>query len=154
MKVQIGQKAPDFTLKSTTGLKTLSDYRGKWIVLYFYPKDDTPSCTLEARGFSERIEEFDELNAKVIGISKDSCEMHDRFIKKYELSVLLLSDPEHRVQERYGVWKEKSFMGKRFFGTIRSTLLVDPNGVIRRIWDNVRPIGHVEEVLDSLKGIK
>lgn len=147
-----GEKAPAFTLSDTgeNQLK-LADYRGKWVVLYFYPRDNTPGCTIEAMDFSARKKEFEEMNAVVIGVSKDSCASHQKFTKNKKLTINLLSDPEAKVQKLYGVWSPKKFMGKEFLGTVRTTFLIDPRGNISKIWNNVRAKGHAEEVLKVLK---
>lgn len=152
--IKVGDKAPDFTLPSVNGNVTLSDFRGKKVALYFYPKDNTPGCTLEAKNFSDRLDEFEKNNSIVIGISKDSCDSHDKFIKGQKLKIILLSDKEHRVQEKYGVWRLKSFMGKKFVGTARCTFIIDESGRILKIFDPVKVIGHVEEVLDAVRNTK
>lgn len=143
--------APEFTLPDSTGTEhSLTGFRGKWVVLYFYPKDSTPGCSREAREFSELSGRFAELNAVVVGISKDSPKSHERFIQKQQLSVLLLSDEDHRVMELYGVWKVKKNYGREYMGTVRTTLLINPEGIVVRRWDNVRVAGHASEVLDVL----
>lgn len=152
--IKVGDKAPDFTLQSVNGRVTLSDFKGKKVILYFYPKDNTPGCTLEACGFSEHLKEFEKLNAVIIGVSKDSCESHDKFIKGQDLKIILLSDNEHRVQEKYGVWRLKNFMGKKFVGTVRCTFIIDEQGKVVKIFDPVKVIGHVEDVLETIKSIK
>ena len=139
-------KAPEFTLQNIS----LKSFRGKWVVLYFYPRDDTPGCTLEAVDFSSLLEEFSKLHATVIGISKDSKKSHEKFITKHNLKVTLLSDEDHVVQELYGIWRLKKFMGREFMGTVRSTFLINPEGIIKKIWDPVRAKGHAQEVLDTL----
>ena len=145
------QKAPDFTLLSGAEQATkLSDFIGKWVVLYFYPKDNTPGCTLEALAFTGLKKDFAAKNAVVFGISKDSCASHQKFIAKQDLTVELLSDPDSEVQKLYGVWRPKKFMGREFLGTVRSTFLIDPQGKISKIWDNVKAKGHAEEVLKSI----
>ena len=150
--MNLGDKAPDFCLPDAKGHEhCLKDFRGKWIVLYFYPKDNTSGCTKEAKEFSEKKEEFEKLGAVIIGISKDSPKSHERFISKHNLNILLLSDEEHRVLELYGTWGRKKNYGREYFGTIRSTFLIDPDGSIVKVWKNVRVNGHVEEVLQTLK---
>ncbi len=150
----IGEKAPDFCLPDYKGTKhCLSDFHGKWVVLYFYPKDNTSGCTKEAREFTEKKEEFEKLNAVIIGISKDSPKSHEKFINKHNLNILLLSDEEHKVLEKYGAWGKKKNYGREYFGTIRSTFLIDPEGKIIKVWKNVRVKGHVEEVLKTLKEV-
>lgn len=149
-----GTTAPSFTLKDANEKKiSLKDFSGKWVVLYFYPKDNTLGCTLEAMDFSTMLDDFRNLNAVVIGISKDSCDSHKKFIEKKDLTIRLLSDPDNKVQEDYGVWRPKKFMGREFLGTVRTTFLIDPNGKIAKTWNNVRAKGHAEEVLGELKGL-
>ena len=147
-------KAPEFCLKGIDGEGKeievcLRDLRGKWVVLYFYPKDNTPGCTVEAKEFSELLPEFEKLGAVVIGISKDSVESHKRFREKHGLKVILLSDPEAKVIKTYGAWGKK-FRGE---GTIRSTFIIDPEGNI--VWEkkNVRARGHAAKVLEILRGL-
>ncbi len=129
----------------------LSDFKGKWLVLYFYPKDNTSGCTKEAVEFSEKIEEFEKLNCVVVGISPDSAKRHKNFIEKHNLKVLLLSDPEHKVIEQYGAWGKKKLYGKEYFGVIRSTFLINPDGEVAKIWKNVKVRGHIDDVLENLK---
>lgn len=148
----IGKKAPDFSVKIDTGdIVNLSSYVGKWLVLYFYPKDDTPGCTTEAIEFTQAITEFDALDAVVVGVSKDSVASHCDFKSKHQLDVILLSDESGDMVNAYGVWKQKSMMGKTFMGIERTTFLVDPSGVVRRVWPKVSVKGHVQAVLSALK---
>ena len=148
----LGLKAPDFCLKNTDGRETcLGEFKGKWIILYFYPKDNTSGCTREAIDFSQNIEEFQKLNAVVIGVSPDSVSSHRKFIEKHGLRVLLLSDPEHNVLKMYDAWGIKKRYGREYYGVIRSTFLIDPDDVIRYVWRNVRVKGHVERVLEKLR---
>ena len=148
----LNQSAPDFELMDSAGnLVRLSNYLGKKIVIYFYPKDETPGCTIEAIDFSKLNEEFAKQNAIVFGISKDSCESHALFSKKQNLSVILLSDPESEVQKKYGVWKPIKFMGREFLGTKRTTFLINENGKIIKNWDSVNPVGHAKAVLEEVK---
>lgn len=152
MELKVGDKAPDFCLPDKDGNEVcLKDFRGKWVVLYFYPKDNTSGCTKEAVEFTEHLDEFASLNAVVLGVSKDSVKSHKNFAEKHGLKVTLLSDPEHKVIEQYGAWKLKKRYGREYYGTQRSTFLIDPDGVIRHIWPNVRVKGHVEAVLEKLK---
>ncbi len=152
LRVKVGDRAPDFILKDEDGKDVrLSEYRGKWVVLYFYPKDNTPGCTVEAKGFTEMRGEFDRLGAVVIGISPDPPESHVRFKRKYGLNVKLLSDPEARVLKTYGAWGKKKMYGKEYEGVIRSTVLIDPEGRIVAVWPKVNPSGHAEEVLSVLR---
>ncbi len=150
----IGEKAPDFCLPDYRGEKhCLRDFRGKWVILYFYPKDNTSGCTREAKEFTAAKDEFEKLNAFIIGISKDSPKSHEKFINKHNLNILLLSDEEHRVIEAYGAWGKKKNYGREYFGTIRSTFLIDPEGKIVKVWKKVRVNGHVDDVLKTLKEV-
>lgn len=152
--IKEGQKAPDFTLADTNEDSVkLSDMKGKWIVLYFYPKDNTPGCTIEAMEFSSLKKDFEKLNAIVLGVSKDSCASHQKFTEKKNLTINLLSDENLRIQKLYGVWKLKKFMGREFMGTIRTTFLIDPAGNIKKVWNNVKAKGHAQAVLEILKKI-
>ncbi|VEP14075.1 Peroxiredoxin Bcp [Hyella patelloides LEGE 07179] len=151
---QVGQPAPDFTAKDRDGNNvSLTDYSDRWLVLYFYPKDNTPGCTTEAKDFTEYAEQFQELGADIIGISPDSEQSHCKFIEKHNLSIKLLSDPKREVIEAYGVWRLKKFMGKEYMGVVRSTFLISPDGKIAQIWDKVRVKAHVEKVLKELQGL-
>ncbi|MDK2885713.1 MAG: thioredoxin-dependent peroxiredoxin [Thermosipho sp. (in: thermotogales)] len=151
----IDKKAPNFCLYDKDERKVcLDDFKGKWVVLYFYPKDNTPGCTREALDFSEYKEEFEKESAVIIGISKDSPEKHKKFIEKHNLKILLLSDENHEVHELYGAWGKKKNYGREYFGTIRTTILIDPDGNIKYVWNNVKVNGHVKKVLDKLKEIK
>ena len=150
-----GKIAPDFRLPDAEGKEhRFKDFKGKWIVLYFYPKDNTSGCTKEATGFTEMKDEFEKEGAVIIGISKDSPKSHARFIEKHGLKILLLSDENHEVIERYGAWGKKKLYGKEHWGTVRSTFIIDPEGIVRKEWKKVKVNGHVEEVLDELKRIK
>ena len=148
--VAVGQPAPDFTLPSTKGETRLSDFRGKKsVVLFFYPKDDTPGCTAEACSFRDAEASFRGAKTKVIGISKDSVARHDKFKKKYELPFSLASDEHGHVCEDYGVWKEKSMYGRSYMGIERTTFLVGADGKVKRVWNKVKVTGHVAEVLKA-----
>ena len=150
-----GQPAPDFTLPDHSGqLRRLTDYRGRWVVLYFYPKDNTPGCTIEALDFTRLLPEFEKAGAVILGVSKDSCTSHKKFVEKKKLGIILLSDEDTIIQKAYGVWKPKTFLGKSFLGTVRSTYLIRPDGRIARFWDGVSAKGHAEEVLAELKKLK
>ena len=150
-----GTKAPDFTLFDKDGNEvSLSDFSGKKIVLYFYPKDNTPGCTRQACAFAESFEKFKELDAVVIGISKDSVSSHVKFEEKYSLPFVLLSDPEHKVIEAFGAWQEKKNYGKTYFGTVRSTFIIDENGIIEKVMPKVKPDTNAAEILEYLKGEK
>ncbi len=152
-----GKKAPDFTLLDPDGKAVkLSKFKGKKVVLYFYPKDNTPGCTTEAVAFKDAINrgDFQKLNAVVIGVSPDTCESHEKFQMKFLLPFALLSDPDHRVAEKYGSWGEKVQYGKRTMGIIRSTFLVDEKGVIAKMFPKVKVDGHAEEVLAALREMR
>lgn len=147
-----GQTAPDFTLpRDGGGEVTLSSLRPKKVVLYFYPKDDTSGCTKEAQGFTEAKSDFEAAGAVVVGVSKDTAQKHDKFIAKYDLDVILASDAEGDVCERYGVWTEKSMYGKTYMGIERSTFLIGSDGKVIREWRKVKVPGHVDEVLEAVK---
>ena len=151
--ITAGSPAPDFTLPTDAGEVSLADLRGRTVVVYFYPKDDTSGCTREAIGFSCLVDEFEKAGAMVIGVSPDSVEKHGKFRVKHKLTVALGSDPEHRVAESYGAWGEKSLYGKKYFGIIRSTFLIAPDGTVARVWPKVKVEGHAEEVLAAVKAI-
>jgi len=150
MKPEVGSKAPDFTLESID-LKnvSLSAFHGKWVVLYFYPKDNTSGCTREAVDFTELSSDFSSRETIIIGISPDSPKSHKSFIDKHKLSILLLSDPDHKVLETYGVWQKKSMYGKEYMGVVRTTFLIDPNGIIRQIWNKVKVELHARDVYNA-----
>jgi peroxiredoxin Q/BCP len=148
---QIGQPAPDFsTPDQNNNLLNLADIN-QWIVLYFYPKDNTPGCTTEAQDFTELSPEFTTVGAKIIGVSPDSATSHCKFIDKHNLSITLLTDPEHQLIEAYGAWRLKKFMGKEYMGVARSTFLISPNKSIAYAWPNVKTKGHAEAVLKKIK---
>ena len=149
---EINDTAPDFTLpRDGGGEVSLAELRGSKVVLFFYPKDDTPGCTKESIGFSADVEAFEAAGAKVFGISKDPVASHDKFVKKHGLAVPLLSDAEGSVCEDYGVWKEKKMYGKTFMGIERTTVLIGEDGTILRIWPKVKVDGHVADVLETVK---
>jgi thioredoxin-dependent peroxiredoxin len=155
MMLQIGQPAPDFTAKDASGnIVSLQDYSDRWLILYFYPKDNTPGCTTEAQKFTEYAEQFAELGAIIVGVSPDSEQSHCKFIEKHNLSIQLLSDVERKVIDAYGVWRLKKFMGKEFMGVVRSTFLITPDTKIAYIWDGVRVKGHVNKVLEKLEEVR
>jgi len=155
LKVKIGDKAPEFCLTETSGSEIcLKDYHGKWVVIYFYPKDNTKGCTLEAIDFTQSLDDFEKMNAIVLGISPDSIKSHQKFTDKHELKVQLLSDENQKVLEKYGVWQEKSMYGKKYFGVVRSTILVNPEGKIAEIWEKVQVKDHVENVKQKLKELQ
>jgi len=148
------KKAPDFQLLDQEGRKhKLSDYRSKWVVLYFYPKDLTPGCTLEAVGFSKLVKQFEKLNAVILGISADSVESHQKFCQKKKLKITLLSDLDKKVIKKYNAWGKKKFLGKEFESVLRVTYLINPEGEIVKFYDNVNPLTHPKQVLEDLKKI-
>ena len=144
--------APDFTLPDETGLeRSLKDYRGKWVVLYFYPKDDTPGCTTEACNFRDDYSAYEKADVIILGVSKDSPNSHAKFKAKYQLPFSLLADVEHKVADQYGVWGRKKYMGKEYDGMFRTTYLIDPEGKIVKVFENVKPADHSAEVLAAIK---
>ncbi len=144
-------KASDFSLPDQEGkVHKLSDYKGKWIVLYFYPKDDTPGCTTEACNFRDNIKKFQDKGAVILGVSKDSVESHKKFAEKYHLNFTILSDEEKIAIKAYKSWGKKSFMGKTFEGTLRNTYLIDPQGEIKKVYEKVNPLIHAKEILKDL----
>jgi thioredoxin-dependent peroxiredoxin len=149
--VEEGQEAPDFELTSDSGESVrLSQFRGKPVVLYFYPRDDTPGCTAQACGIRDSYDDFEERGAVVLGVSTDGESSHAKFKQKYGLPFTLLADPEHEVAEKYGVWSEKKYMGKTYWGVERSTFLIDEQGRIAKVMRRVKPDRHVEQVLAAL----
>jgi peroxiredoxin Q/BCP len=150
--VEVGKPAPDFTLQDQVGKKvTLSKLKGSPVVLYFYPKDDTPGCTREACAFRDAFAEYEKLGAKILGVSPDAVESHAKFIKKHELPFTLLADTEHKVCEAYGVWKEKNMYGRKSMGVERTTLIIDSKGIVRQVFPRVKVDGHSEAVLTAIK---
>ena len=151
--LHVGEKAPEFTLLDRSGQPvSLSDFAGKRVVLYFYPRDNTPGCTRQACAFARLYEEFQALNAVVVGVSKDSAASHDKFAQKYGLPFVLLSDPELQAIQAYGVWQEKKLYGKTSMGVVRTTYLLDEQGVIQKVMPKVKPDQNAGEVLAFLKG--
>jgi peroxiredoxin Q/BCP len=151
MKLKIGDKAPTFTLPDQNGQQhKLSAYKGQWVLLYFYPKDDTPGCTKEACAIRDHFPSFEKLTAKVFGVSTDSVKSHGKFVEKYKLPFTLLADTEKELVQAYGVWGKKKFMGREFMGTRRMSFLIDPKGKIAKIYELVKPDSHAEEVLGDL----
>ena len=147
-------KAPNFSIQSTSGKNySLKDSIGKYVVLYFYPKDDTPGCTIETNDFNKLLSKFKKLDCEVYGISKDSLKSHNKFRDKYKIKFDLLSDQELKVLKKYKVWGKKRFMGREFMGIIRTTFLIDKKGKIIKIWDNVKVKDHAKEVLETLKNL-
>lgn len=150
-ELKVGGKAPDFNLPSSTGEKvSLKSLKGKIVVLFFYPKDDTPGCTKEACGFRDSLEQFKKRGAVIYGISNDPLISHQKFIEKYYLTFPLLSDEDHAVSEKYGVFKEKSLYGRKYWGIERSTFVIDPEGKLKGIFRKVKVDLHIEEVLETL----
>ena len=149
--VSEGEPAPDFTLTSDAGESvSLSDLRGKPVVLYFYPKDDTPGCTAQASGIRDAYADFESAGAVVLGVSPDDVKQHVKFKEKYGLPFTLLADPEHEVAERYGVWGEKHYQGRTYMGISRTTFLISPDGAVAKVMDNVKPDTHADDVLGAL----
>ncbi len=149
--LETGQKAVDFTLKDQNDNEVrLSDFLGKKVVLYFYPKDMTPGCSAQAKGFAELFNEFSQKGAVIIGISKDTVKSHKKFEEKYSLPFLLLSDPEHTVMESYGVWQEKKLYGKVSMGTVRTTYIIDENGIVEKVFTKVKAAQNPKDMLDEL----
>lgn len=150
--MQIGDSVPDISLPSSSGKDvSLKDFKGKYVVLYFYPKDDTPGCTKEACEFRDLQSDFSDLNAVIVGVSKDPMKKHDKFIEKYELPFELLSDEEFELLKAFDVWKEKSMYGRTFLGIVRSTFLINPEGKVIKEWRKVKVTNHVKDVLESLR---
>jgi thioredoxin-dependent peroxiredoxin len=152
--LQAGQQAPDFNLLNEKGENvTLADFRGQNVVLYFYPKDDTPGCTTQACSYRDNFSEFVKRGYQIIGISKDDLKSHQKFLEKYELNFTLLSDPETTVIQEYGCWKEKSLYGKKYMGTARTTFILDETGKIVKIFENVDPKADVQQVLTFIDSL-
>ncbi|NOZ66938.1 MAG: thioredoxin-dependent thiol peroxidase [Alphaproteobacteria bacterium] len=150
--LDVGQKAPDFSLPNENGdIVSLSDFKGKKLVLYFYPKDSTPGCTTEARDFTAKKAEFEAAGAVILGASKDSIKRHQNFIAKQDLKINLISDEDGILCEAYGVWILKKLYGREYMGIERATFLIDQNGVIQKIWHKVKVKGHVDAVLEAVK---
>src|SRR5580692_9221369 len=153
--IEVGKKAPAFTLESSDGGKVkLSDHAGKIVVLYFYPRDNTPGCTVEAEGFRDAVPALKKAGAVVLGVSKDTIASHCKFRDKYKLTFPLLSDPDGKVLEAYGAWGEKSMYGKKMMGVIRSTVLIGKDGKVARHWAKVSVKGHVDEVVEAVKALR
>lgn len=151
--LEVGTKAPDFTLKNQEGQEvSLSQFAGKRVVLYFYPRDNTPGCTRQACGFAQNYEDFTQRDVVVIGVSKDSVASHLKFAQKYELPFVLLSDPDLEVIQAYGVWQEKKLYGKVSMGVVRTTYIIDPQGVIEKVMPKVKPDTNAAEILAYLDG--
>ncbi len=151
---ELGKKAPAFTMPTDGGGKvSLKDLKGQKVVLYFYPKDDTPGCTKEACGFRDALPDFTKVDAVIIGMSPDSAKKHDKFKAKHELAVTLVADEELKALEAYGVWVEKSMYGRKYMGVERSTFLIDKSGQVARVWRKVKVKGHADEVLEAAQAL-
>ena len=152
--LKIGQKAPGFHLPDQAGKEhDLKDYAGKWVLLYFYPKDDTPGCTVEACTLRDNFPKFKKMKAVVLGVSADAVKKHAKFAEKYDLPFTLLSDEKKEMLGDYGVWAKKKFMGREYMGILRNSYLIDPQGKIAKIYEGVKPAQHAEEVLQDLKAL-
>ena len=153
--IKVNTKAPLFKIPSTNKSEySLKDSLGKYVVIYFYPKDDTPGCTIESNDFNKLLPKFKKLNCDVFGISKDTLKSHDKFREKYKIKFDLLSDEDLTVLKKYKVWVKKKFMGREFMGILRTTFLIDPKGKIIKIWENVKVKDHAKDVLDTLNSIQ
>lgn len=154
MTVEVGDAAPDFSMPTDGGGRlSLKDLKGRTVVLYFYPKDDTPGCTKQACGFNDALPDFSGIDAEVIGVSRDPVARHDRFKAKYGLSFRLASDEDGKCSEAYGTWGEKTLYGRKYMGMERATFLIDREGVVRGVWRKVKVPGHVEAVLEAAKAL-
>ncbi len=153
--IEPGQAAPDFSLEDQKNqVQTLKGFRGQWVVLYFYPKDDTPGCTVEACRFRDSSAEFTKRGAVVLGVSPDDAKSHGKFVNKFSLPFPLLADTEKKACQAYGVWQEKSMYGRKYMGVARTTYLIDPKGKVAARWDKVKPTEHDSEVLAKLDELK
>jgi len=153
--LNVGDTVPDFCLPNQDEEEIcLRDLKGKWIVLYFYPKDNTPGCTTEAQDFTKALKDFEKLNAIVLGVSPDSPKKHRNFIEKKDLKITLLSDEDKELCKTFGCWQLKKFMGKEYMGVVRSTYIIDPDGKIAAKWEKVKVKGHVEEVKKKLEELQ
>jgi thioredoxin-dependent peroxiredoxin len=151
LKLKEGDNAPEFSAATNGGGNiSLADFKGKNVILYFYPRDDTPGCTKEACAFRDHFAEFKERGAVVLGVSTDSAKSHDKFVEKFKLPFTLLADEDKKIVEAYGVWGRKSFLGRKYMGTNRVTFLIGPDGRIKKIWPQVKPDEHAQEVLAAL----
>ena len=151
LKLRAGDPAPDFTATTQNGTRvSLSDFKGGHVILYFYPRDDTPGCTKEACGFRDEFAQFRAKGAVVLGVSVDPVKAHAKFVEKYKLPFTLLADEDKKIVEAYGVWGQKSFVGRKYMGTHRVTFLIGPEGKIKKIWPEVKPQEHAREVLDEI----
>jgi peroxiredoxin Q/BCP len=151
LKLKAGDPAPEFIAATNNhGQVSLKDFRGKNVILYFYPRDDTPGCTKEACAFRDYFAEFQQQGAVVLGVSVDSVKSHDKFVKKYQLPFTLLADEDHKIVDAYGVWGQKSFLGRKYMGIFRVTFWIGPDGIIKKVWPQVKAAKHAEEVLEAL----
>lgn len=148
---QAPYKAPEFTLEVHGKKISLADYAGKWLVLYFYPKDDTPGCTTEACSLRDARDDIAALGAEIVGVSQDEADSHEKFVSKYKLNFTLASDPEHKVMDAYGAWGKKMF-GRE--GVLRKTFVIDPNGTVQKVYGRVTPLGHGEQIVEELKRLQ
>lgn len=154
MNLKVGQKAPSFKLPDQDGIMhQLKDYAGQWLLIYFYPKDDTPGCTTEACSLRDNLPKFKKGQAAIVGVSVDSVKSHNKFAIKYKLPFTLLADENKEMVEKYGVWAEKSMYGRKYMGTLRTSFLVDPTGKIAKIYEKVKPGTHAEEILKDLASL-
>ena len=155
MSIVIGRKAPDFKAPNQDGnIISLKDFKDSWIVLYFYPKDDTEGCTKEACSFRDNMEDLTSIGAVVIGVSPDGVKSHGKFIKKYDLNFNLVSDENKKIVEKYGVWAEKSMYGRKYMGVLRTTFIINPKGKLVKIYDKVKVEGHTEAIIEDIKALK
>lgn len=155
MALQVGTQAPEFNLSDQNEMNhNITQYQGKWVVVYFYPKDDTPGCTKEACSFRDQFEALKEQGVVVLGISKDTTASHKKFVDKYHLNFTLLSDAETTVIKAYEAWGEKKFMGKTFHGTLRITYILDPRGIVRKVYEKVKPNEHAQEILADVNALR
>ena len=155
MMIKVNDDAPEFSVRNQNGDNVnLKDFRGKWVIMYFYPKDDTPGCTIEANEFTSLSDDFESENAVVLGVSPDDEKSHCKFIEKYKLNIKLLADTEKELVKKYGVWKEKSMYGRTYMGVVRTTFMIDDKGSVAEIWNNVKAKGHAEIVLNRLVEIR
>jgi len=153
--IELYKSAPSFSLPDQTGkVHSLSDYKGKWVLLYFYPKDDTPGCTTEACGFRDNLPNFKKIDAVVLGVSGDNVKSHEKFVSKYKLPFTILADENKEVIKKYGVWGEKKFMGRTYMGINRISFLIDPKGNIAKIYEKVKPADHPQQVLEDLQELQ
>lgn len=154
MKLKAGEKAPNFSLlDEENNNRSLFNYRGNWLLLYFYPKDDTPGCTKEACTLRDDFERFKKLNITIVGVSTDSVESHKKFVEKYNLPFSLLSDQNKEVVKLYGVFEKKKMMGREYYGTLRTSFLINPKGEIKKVYEKVKPAEHSAEVLNDVQDI-